>query len=106
MKPSEEPTMQPPDWEHDPIVDQVLDGNAVAGVLESHFGSDVTAAPGECGHCGTVSRMGAMRAYVGGPGTVLRCGACAGVVLRIVVRPDGLYLDASGIRWLRISHRA
>ena len=35
------------------------------------------------------------------PGTVLRCPACSGVVLRIVETPTATLVDASGIAWLR-----
>ena len=52
--------------------EMVLDGNAAAGLLASLFGEDVTVVPGRCDHCGTVSMIGAMRAYVRAPGTVVR----------------------------------
>src|SRR5215213_9572480 len=85
----------------DPVADEVLDGNAVAGVLAAAFGSEMTAVPGECTHCGTVNVLAAMRAYVQAPGTVLRCPACDGVVMRIVQTPSATLVDVRGAAWLR-----
>ena len=85
----------------DPVDDQVLDGNAVAGILAVAFGAEMTAVPGECAHCGTINVVAAMRAYVRAPGTVLRCPACDGVVLRIVETPTGTLVDVRGVAWLR-----
>ena len=86
----------------DPVADQVLDGNAVAGVLAVAFGAEMTAVPGECAHCGTINVLAAMRAYVRAPGTVLRCPACDEVVLRIVQTPSATLVDARGAAWLRL----
>jgi hypothetical protein len=87
------------------IDDAVLDGNAVAGLLMSVFGGDMTAVPGQCAHCHTVSMVAQLRAYTRAPGTVLRCPVCAGVVLRIVETPTAVLVDASGATWLRIDRR-
>ena len=77
-----------------------LDANAVAGDLEAWFGVDVTDQDGQCGHCGNVAPMGTLLAYTHGPGTVLRCSQCLGVVLRVVTTPVGMYLDAQGAAWM------
>ena len=87
----------------DPAVDLVLDANAIGGLLAGMFGADVTASPGECAHCHTVSMVGGMRAYTRGPGIVLRCPACTEVVLRVVETPAATHLDLSGIVRLRIA---
>ena len=89
------------DHSHDPSMERELDGNALAGMLETLFGSDMTAVPGRCAHCSTVNMVGAMRAYTGGPGAVLRCPACDGVVLRVVERADATYVDVRGAAYLR-----
>jgi len=86
----------------DPAVDLSLDGNAVAGLLAAVFATEVTEVPGRCAHCGTVSLVGTLRAYTRGPGIVLRCPACAGVVLRIVETPSATLVDLTGIRSLRL----
>jgi hypothetical protein len=93
------------DHSEDPSVDRELDGNALAGVFESLFGGDMTAVPGRCTHCATVNMVGAMRAYTGGPGAVLRCPACDGVVLRIVQTADAVFVDARGAAYLRFERR-
>jgi phage FluMu protein Com len=93
------------DHTDDPAVDGELDGNALAGMLEVLFGADMTAIPGRCAHCGTVSMVGAMRAYTRAPGAVLRCPACDEVVLRIVRTDDATYVDARGAAYLRLPRR-
>lgn len=80
----------------------VLDGNAAAGTLAAVFGRDVTASDATCGHCGTVSLIGSWRAYLEGPGTVLRCPACGGVVIRIALISGRHVVDARGIAALRL----
>jgi hypothetical protein len=89
----------------DPMVDLMVDGNAVAGTLAALFGDDMTTHPGECAHCGTVSMLGVLHAYVRGPGIVLRCPVCHGVVLRIVERGEQTYLDVQGARYLRFERQ-
>lgn len=86
----------------DPAVDLTVDGNAVGGMLAGVFAADITASPGECASCHTVSVVGTLRAYVRGPGVVLRCPACAEVVLRLVVTPSEMLVDVTGVRLLRI----
>ena len=86
----------------DPAVDLTVDGSGVGGLLASVFGSEMTTAPGTCAHCHTVSMVGTMRAYVRGPGVVLRCPACAEVVLRIVETPTATFVDLSGASSFRL----
>lgn len=80
----------------------VLDGNAVAGQLQSIFGAEMTASPTVCAHCGRAGALGTLVAFMHTPGPVLRCPACEGVVLRIVETPDAIYLDARGAVYLRV----
>ena len=89
----------------DPVADQVLDGNAVAGLLAAAFGAEMTAVPGECAHCGAVNVLAAMRAYVRAPGTVLRCPTCDGLIVRIVQTPTAILVDVRGAAWLRFDRR-
>ena len=93
------------DHSADPAIGRELDGNALAGTFEALFGFDMTAVPGQCAHCGTVHMVGAMRAYMGGPGAVLRCPTCDQVVLRLVETIDATYVDARGAVYLRFRHR-
>ena len=87
----------------DPAVDLTVDGNAVGGMLASVFAVDMTGSAGQCAHCHTVSMVGTLRGYVRGPGVVLRCPACAEVVIRIVETPTGTLVDVSGASTLRLS---
>jgi hypothetical protein len=100
---AEEPTMMT--RVDDELDDAVLDGNAVGGLLASSFGADMTAIPGRCAHCHTVSVIGELRAYTRAPGAVLRCPVCAEVVLRVVETPTAVLVDASGAAWLRMERR-
>jgi uncharacterized protein DUF6510 len=87
----------------DPAVDLTVDGSGVGGLLAAVFGREMTAAPGQCARCHTVSVLGTMRAYTRGPGIVLRCPACAEVVIRIVKTPRGVWVDARGATYLVVS---
>lgn len=80
----------------DPAIELTVDGSGVGGLLASVFGGEMTAAPGQCASCNTVSVVGTMRVYMRGPGVVVRCPACAEVVLRVVQTPRGTLVDARG----------
>jgi Family of unknown function (DUF6510) len=100
----EEPmTGQEPTEEPEP--NPMLDGNALGGMLATIFGADVTTVPGRCAHCGSVSQIGVLRAYVRAPGAVLRCPVCVQVVLRVVETADATYLDARGAAYLRFTRQ-
>lgn len=85
----------------DPSADAMVDGNAIAGVLEAAFGGDLTAVPERCAHCGAISAIGELHAYLRSPGAVLRCPSCDGVVLRVVETTDATYVDVRGAAYLR-----
>ncbi len=82
-------------------IDRSLDGNAAGGVLADVFVREITAALARCEGCGAVEAVGGLRAYLGGPGTVLRCRQCEAVVLRVVQDGDRCWLDLRGLRWLQ-----
>jgi uncharacterized Zn finger protein len=86
----------------DPAFDLTVDGNAIAGLLLTVFGREVTALEERCGHCGTVSIVGTMRVYLRGPGIVVRCPACTDVVLRIVETPSGVRVALDGATHLTL----
>lgn len=86
----------------DPAVDLTVDGNAIGGLLAAIFGADVTSSDGQCATCHTVSLVGTMRAYTRGPGIVVRCPACAEVVIRIVHTPAGARVDLRGVAYLEL----
>lgn len=78
--------------------DLVLDGNAVAGALSEIYGDEMTTVLAECASCGQVDPIGGLLAYVHAPGIVLRCTACATVVIRIVQTPKRTFVDVRGKR--------
>jgi phage FluMu protein Com len=61
-----------------------LDGNAIAGALFQHFGSEMTMAKLRCSHCKSTSLMAELRVYVKAPGAVGRCPKCEHVLIVIV----------------------
>ncbi len=80
-----------------------IDGNAAGGLLCKVFAPDVTAAEITCAGCGAVAPVGAIRAYGGSMGAVLRCAYCDTVVLRLSHTPSGLRLDMRGTRTLFVA---
>jgi hypothetical protein len=83
----------------------MLDANAVAGLLQEVFGTEMTAIPSECAGCGNQAEVGTLLAFTRGPGVVLRCPACQQVVLRIVQTPDSTFIDARGAVYLRMARK-
>jgi uncharacterized protein DUF6510 len=82
--------------------DDYLDGNAVAGELSRVFAIDVTAAIGQCAHCGTRKRFAESHVYMHGAGVVARCAVCEHVLLRLVSIHQHVFLDTRGITYLRL----
>ena len=80
----------------------VLDGNAAAGALSEIFTPDVTSAVTTCAGCGERSHVGALRAYMGAPGVVLRCRSCDAVQVRFVSSAGRAWLDLQGVRVLQL----
>ncbi len=80
-----------------------LDGNAAGGLLRELFALDVTAAEIVCAGCGAAAELGAMRAYGGSMGAILRCVQCDTAVLRLTHTPAGLWLDMQGARRLFVA---
>jgi len=76
-----------------------LDGNAAAGELSKIFALDVTAAEGQCAHCGATKRFGEAHLYMRGPGVVARCVVCEHVLLRLVNVRQRVFLDMSGMTY-------
>jgi len=82
--------------------DDYLDGNAVAGELSNIFTMDVTAAEGQCAHCGAKKRFAEARLYRRGPGTVARCSVCEHVLLRCATIRRRVFLDVRGMTYLSL----
>lgn len=78
-----------------------LDGNAAAGVLEQIFPFEMTTVAATCVGCGQVNVVGALVVYKHGMGTIVRCPSCEWVLIR-VTEIEGCYrLDMRGVRLLR-----
>ena len=75
-----------------------LDGNAIAGPLFEHFGSEMTIAVGSCATCGRPSRIGELRVYMRTPGAVARCPHCGNVVMVLVSARSTLHVDMRAFR--------
>jgi hypothetical protein len=75
-----------------------LDGNAIAGPLFEHFGTEMTTVRGSCAQCGATAQVAELRVYMCAPGTVARCPACGSVVIVLVTIRDILRIDHSRFR--------
>ena len=77
-----------------------LDGNAIAGMLEAVFGTELTTASGACAACGRRSLVAELAVYLHGPGTVVRCRHCGGVVMVLVEARGVTCVDLNGLEAL------
>lgn len=77
-----------------------VDGNAAGGELSRVFALDVTAAEGQCAHCGATKRFAEAHLYMQGPGVVARCPVCEQVLLRLVSARQRVFLDVRGMKYV------
>jgi hypothetical protein len=82
----------------------MLDGNAIAGLLQEVFAVEMTTAVGTCNGCGAAEPVGAVHVYRGA-GMVLRCPHCSNVLMKIVKDKARVWVDMPGVRTLEISLR-
>jgi hypothetical protein len=75
----------------------VLDGNAIAGLLSEVFGTEMTTSVGTCGSCGAASQLAELAVYLPGPGTVVRCRACDAVLMVFVSIRGVTCVDLHGL---------
>ena len=80
----------------------MLDGNAIAGLLQEVFAVEMTTAIGTCSRCGTAGPVGAGHLYRGA-GIVLRCPHCNNVLAKIVKNDSQAWIDLRGIRTLEVA---
>jgi hypothetical protein len=81
-------------------IDDYLYGNAAAGELSNIFAIDITAAEGQCAHCGATKHFAEAHLYTQAPGFVARCAACQHVLLRVVTVNQRVFLDLRGMTYL------
>jgi len=83
--------------------DDHLHGNAAAGELSDLFAVDLSAAEGQCSHCGAVKPFAQSKLYMGGPGLIARCADCENVLLRMVKARQRVWLDLRGMAYLSVN---
>ena len=80
---------------------RMLDGNAVAGLLQEIFAVEMTTAIGTCNGCGASDPIGAVRAFLGA-GAVLRCPHCDNALVKIVRSDERVWMSLPGVRSLEL----
>ena len=80
-----------------------LDGNAAAGILQAIFPFDMTLVQVTCTGCGTTNPLGATAAYMHGMGTIVRCPSCDTALIRVAHARGRYLLDMRGARVLEIN---
>jgi hypothetical protein len=80
-----------------PLEDNVLDGNAIGGMLIEVFGAEMTTAVGTCGSCGTWGQVAEMAVYQPRLGTVVRCRVCDNVLMVFVAMHGVTCVDLRGL---------
>jgi hypothetical protein len=77
-----------------------LDGNAIGGLLREVFDRELTDATGVCGHCNNKAVVAECEVYLGGPGAVVRCRTCHGLLM-VFARVRGVVcVDLGGLQAL------
>jgi hypothetical protein len=80
----------------------MLDGDAVAGLLQELFAADMTGAIGSCATCHATEPLGAIHVYRGA-GLVLRCPHCDNTLAAIVSDERRVWITFQGIRALELA---
>jgi hypothetical protein len=75
----------------------VLDGNAIAGLLEEIFGEDRTATRATCSGCGRTGPLAETAVYMRAPGVVVRCRHCDAVLAVVIKRRATYCIDLTGV---------
>ena len=79
----------------------MLDGNAIAGLMQELFAVEMTTAVETCGTCGRAEAIGAAHVYRGA-GIVVRCPHCGNTLAKIVKVEGRAWLDLRGVRSIEI----
>ena len=79
----------------------MLDGNAVAGVLQEVFAFEITDALAACDGCGATEAVGALHVFRGA-GIVMRCPHCGAALVTIVEADTRMWIGFPGVRTLRV----
>jgi uncharacterized Zn finger protein len=76
---------------------EALDGNAIAGLLQDVFSSEMTTAAGTCATCGSARILAELVVYLQAPGTVVRCPVCGNIMMVFIRRQDTTCVDLTGV---------
>jgi hypothetical protein len=74
-----------------------LDGNAIGGLLQEVFGTEMTGAASVCGTCGDARPVAELVVYLQAPGTVVRCRTCDSVLMVFVKAHGRTCVDLLGL---------
>jgi hypothetical protein len=80
----------------------MLDGNAVAGLLQEVFAVEMTTAIETCNRCGATDPVGALYVFRGA-GIVMRCPHCDNALVTIVKDSTRMWIGFAGIRTLQVT---
>jgi hypothetical protein len=80
----------------------MLDGNAVAGLLQEVFAVEMTTAIGTCDNCGETEPVGAVHVFRGA-GVVMRCPHCDNALVTIVKDDTRVWMGFPGVRTLQVT---
>ena len=80
----------------------MLDGNAIAGLLQEVFAVEMTTALGTCGECGAAEPVGAAHVFRGA-GVVMRCPRCGSVLVTILKDDARVQIGFVGVRTLQVT---
>jgi hypothetical protein len=76
---------------------ETLDGNAIGGMLHDVFGAEMTMAQAECGGCKSRGPLAECEVYLGGPGVIVRCRVCHGIVMVLIEVRGMVCVDRGGL---------
>jgi len=79
----------------------MLDGNAVAGLLQEVFAVEMTTAIVTCESCSAAEAVGATPVFRGA-GIVLRCRTCNNPLGKIVTNGTHVWMSFPGVRTLEV----
>jgi hypothetical protein len=79
----------------------MLDGNAIAGLLQEVFAVEMTTALGTCNACGAPFVIGATHVFRGA-GFVMRCARCDNALVTIVKDDTRTWIGMRGIHALQV----
>jgi hypothetical protein len=80
----------------------MVDGNAVAGLLQEVFAVEMTSATGMCDACGATEAVGALHVFRGA-GIVMCCPHCDNALVTIVRDETRVWIGFAGLRTLQVA---